>query len=626
MTLKDVYNSLKVSLLTVALLVVSCQKDDSLDGGPASDEVEFTFTFPELAETPASRAVIGDDGRGTFEEGDRISLYVGDGPAGHHILTLRNGSWTPRLTREELGGGLVTLNACYPADEAAEDEVASRTFRLSADQSGEGYAASDILWVHKTVNMDNLSGGRIELPFTHGLHRLRLTLKSDSGELPSDLEVAVRGASGGSFSFFLGQVEADGSEAVWITPKAVKGETGSFRAVLVPQPLKELQTGDGWIRITSGGKTAYYRAPDKIGSSANLEPGKENLVTLHLKTDGGVEPEPDPVPGDWANSKHWLYGIGADTPFFPDNIEDAKEYFVGSPEKFPDGEWFRIPNTEVQYLNYNSSYGWYDCDKDNPEERGTYEGYKDWYMCWAATASNLLHWWMYHNRAYIEAYDQRYGTDLYPEYPRPSMKFSDTEGSKLFDFFRDIFLNIGNWDAAAVNWFVRGEPINLRPDTNGPYYDFYHSFGGYFRQVFDGQTLARTEKSLTKESFTRIIKEAISKKQALGFVRAGIRGDSYGQTGHAMTLWGAEFDAEGYVSAIYYVDNNDHYTYDDSSDGSGRFQHHRCLRQVIVYHPESVWEVHFGTGGYNAVNSLTTVDLGWDIWQEAFPEVQPEDE
>lgn len=608
-------------LLALLLLVMACQHEELDTSSGNYGYVEFLFTKHGNVST---RADIAEDGSGAFVDGDRIGLYIEQktGTYWHIILTRENGTWMPRLKKSDLGDGLVTLNAYYPARDDIQDEITDGIHKhpVSADQQAEGYGTSDLLWSHKTVSAGAIPGNRIEMPFEHALHRLVVNIESKEGELPEDLTVSVRGRTQGTAYLFTGQVApAEDSETEWIKARNL-GE-GHYYAVFYPQKLKQ---GEEWVKLSTSGKESVYKSPATVGGSSSLEAGRQTTLRLTLKQNGTVNPDPDP--SEWANSKHWLYGISADTPFFPDNIEDAKEYFVGSPEKFPDGEWFRIPNTEVQYLNYNSSYGWYDCDKDNPEERGTYEGYKDWYMCWAATASNLLHWWMYHNRPYIEAYDQRYGAELYSEYPRPSMKFSDTEGSKLFDFFRDIFLNIGNWDAAAVNWFVRGEPINLRPDTNGPYYDFYHSFGGYFRQVFNGQTLARTEKSLTKESFTRIIKEAISKKQALGFVRAGIRGDSYGQTGHAMTLWGAEFDAEGYVSAIYYVDNNDHYTYDDSSDGSGRFQHHRCLRQVIVYHPESVWEVHFGTGGYNAVNSLTTVDLGRDIWQKAFPEVQPGDE
>ena len=612
MTLKDIYNCLKVSVLLVPLFLYSCQKDDSLNEEPASDEVEFAFTLPEPAEIPSSRAVIGDDGRGRFEEGDRISLYVGDGPAKHHILTLRNGSWTPRLTRKELGSGLVTLNACYPADEAAGNEAASHAFRLSADQGGEGYVASDILWVHKTVNMDNLSGGRIELPFTHGLHRLRLTLKSDSGELPSDLKVAVSSAANGSFSFFLGQVEADGSETAWITPKAAEGETGSFRAVLVPQPLKKLQRDEGWIRITANGKTAYYRAPDKIGGSENLEPGKESVLTLHLKTDGGVEPDPEPDPGEWANSKRWVYGIEAPVC----DPDEVTSYFPAL-SSFPQGEWFKAGDYSPEYLNWSPGYGWYDCDKRNMF--GNNPGFiKDGNLCWAAAASNLLHWWMHHNRAYIEAYDRKYGTELYPDFPsRPSMEFTDTKESEIFDLFRENFANMGNWDDAAVNWFLNGTVSTLYP--NNP--DIETKFQGYFKEVFSGVSVATSSPTFSKEIFNRTIKEALTNRQALGFVRLTMPDKEV----HAMVIWGAEFDEAGDVSAIYYVDNNDYYDF-GGTGSTGDCQHHRVIRTPIWYTDEVTWPVHMGTGKSTYIKDLTTVDLGRKNWQEAFPEVQPGDE
>ena len=278
------------------------------------------------------------------------------------------------------------------------------------------------------------------------------------------------------------------------------------------------------------------------------------------------------------------------------------------PENFPNGIWYKVSG--IAYLNWQSDFLWYDCDKDDPDNSGSHPGYNDGNMCWAAGASNLLHWWTRLNEPYIEAYDARYSSNPWPAYPRPSFGFSDTEGSEIFDFFRDISRNRGGSDAVGINWFICGTPGISSPDP-----DIDDNYGGYFTEIFDNIDVAVSpEDVMNKESFSRIIKGALENKQGIGFVRGGV-----GAT-HVMTIWGAEFDDEGYVSAIYYVDNNDHFRF-EVNGGSNDFQHHRLIREVITYKDSGYWKVILGTGSY-AITSLTVVDLKRDIWQKEFPEVE----
>ena len=45
-----------------------------------------------------------------------------------------------------------------------------------------------------------------------------------------------------------------------------------------------------------------------------------------------------------------------------------------------------------------------------------------------------------------------------------------------------------------------------------------------------------------------------------------------------------------------------------------------------IWYNDDMWPVHMGTGKSTFIITLTTVDLGRDIWQKAFPEVRAEDE
>lgn len=373
-----------------------------------------------------------------------------------------------------------------------------------------------------------------------------------------------------------------------------------------PQKLKQ---GEEWVKLSTGGKESVYKSPATVGGSPSLEAGRQTTLRLTLKQNGTVNPDPDP--SEWANSKHWVYGIEAPVC----NPDEVKSYFPDL-ESFPQGEWFKAGDFSPEYLNWDRIWGWYDCDKRNLF--GDHLDFiEDGNMCWAAAASNLLHWWMYHNQEYIIKYDEVYGMTPYPKYPRPSMEFTDTKESGIFDLFRQNFKNLGNWDDAGVNWFINGSLGKLLP--NNP--DIESKFQGYFKEVFAGVSVATLHWMYTKEDFNRTVKQALSNRQALGFVRVTLPDRDF----HDMVIWGAEFDEAGDVSAIYYVDNNDYYEY-ETTGGSNDYQHHRVIRTPVWYNDEDTWPVHMGTGKSTFITTLTTVDLGRDIWQKAFPEVQPGDE
>ena len=76
---------------------------------------------------------------------------------------------------------------------------------------------------------------------------------------------------------------------------------------------------------------------------------------------------------------------------------------------------------------------------------------------------------------------------------------------------------------------------------------------GFFFDVFGRNSLVKQYGNgyMTKEEFNNAIKLARKQGMAVGldiFIQGG---------GHAINLWGAEFDEKGEVSTIYLVDNND---------------------------------------------------------------------
>ncbi len=188
----------------------------------------------------------------------------------------------------------------------------------------------------------------------------------------------------GTADLLTGEMIATRSDMQWITP--AKSSDGSLEVVIFPQSAEPYRSGEGLLKITSGGKVSYYMAPAQLESGAPLEtfePGKQTSVRLQLKSNTEQE---------WANRKVWVDGIR-------------------EPEE---GAWVQLyPDTySTYYLFWHPGCGWYDCDKLNPTANAS--GVPDGMMCWAAGASNLLHWWIARNTDYVERYDYKGPDYTYP--------------------------------------------------------------------------------------------------------------------------------------------------------------------------------------------------------------------
>ena len=294
-----------------------------------------------------------------------------------------------------------------------------------------------------------------------------------------------------------------------------------MEAIIYPQPTTPYKSDEGLIEISLNGKKLIYKVPEE-GNDGELltafEAGKK--FSINLKT---VAPD-----FDWANKKVWVYGINP-------------------PEE---GAWRQIfSNYSTYYLSLKEEYGWYDVNKrytsDAPDK------FPDGMMCWAASASNLLHWWMDRNEEYIDKYIKlgKYkGPDC--KYNFVNAKTQTEQESQIFQTFMDSFEDeAGNIDD-GINWFIHGAKPRL------PAMDLPANYAGYFKDVFpDGVKLAANIAGMGKETFNKAIKDALLNNKGIGFNSGTVKNT------HAMTIWGVEFDENGDVSYIYFVDNNDRNDY-----------------------------------------------------------------
>lgn len=596
-------NKLCAALLGSMLFLISCDRTEDISF--SDSEGDFTLECVKSAWSQESRAVMDDEGSGHFEEGNRIEVWTQVGEETSSTwLQYESGKWTPSLKRVNNGQGTWTLSALYPVLSQPVGDATRRILNLPLDQSATAnQQEADILFAQATVGAGDTSA---KLLFKHALHRITIHLK---GTVPEDLDLKIRSCTNGEISLVDGRVYLPNKSYYWITPQQTADHT--YSAIILPQEASDYQKGDGLLRLTFGGKEISYSLTTELQS---FQPGMQTTLNLTLKS-AGTDVDDEVVDTDFANQTRWVYGITS--PVFPGK-ENLQTISVNTwITKYPEGEWFRNGYTadilnEVEYLTWKEGCGWYDCNKTFEYKGG------DGNMCWAATASNLLHWWLSHNSKYVQAYENVHpGSSCPKEYRR--MTEADQNHSDIFNFFKKNFPNLGSWETGGVNWFINGDGQKLNANYN-------KDFKGFFNEVFSkDNAVAKDTYNMSKENFNRWMKEAFRMNKAIGFSVFGFANAGSGM--HAMTIWGAEFDANGNVAYLYFCDNNQ----SELDPNYGAINRYKVVYKLGETSYDKTRETFLvpldnidGTPSKwtSMICSLTLVDLRQDIWQKAFPDIK----
>lgn len=603
---KGIYTSIFISILFLSFFSCSSEFQDNCQ---ENDDGYLDIVFFK----EETRADLASDGSGSFTEGDKVGLYIqGDKGLSYRELTYSGGQWMPRLKRSDFGEGPISLSAHYPAT-GEQQNPETYQLNMALDQTGDGFNSSDLLFSKTVIG---LGVYKADMNFGHALHRIRVFL---SGSVTSP-EVKVRSLTQGNFNLLTGEVEVSGTDFKWITP--FKDAEGNFSAVIIPQSALPYRDNDGLLQIVAEGKTAYFNAPEKTEENNDLtffKSGKQISINLTLK----------PGNPELAGKSLWVYGLNV--PDFPGK-ENLPTYKLGQKYGLPQGQWIRYDNRyyEEQYLTWAEGCGWYDCNK-------SHENYEDdSQMCWAASASNVVSWWMYLNKEYLAAYDKDYGSsvttgsgtfkrpsyDFKPLYPNgvgdwdgslPEPDYVTVNRSEVFQFFKDHFPNFGNDDPKGVEWFFTG--AYLGGDING--------FKGFLSEVFtrNNALTARSPHNPDRGQFNAFVTDALLNKRAIGLNVFDVAGPKTGN--HAMTAWGVEYDEAGDIAYIYYCDNNF-----AEQDPNGAV----LIRQQVVYAVDSYGkectylqqlkpEDPDTRVGKFLITSVFSADLGRDIWKKKYPYV-----
>ena len=261
-------------------------------------------------------------------------------------------------------------------------------------------------------------------------------------------------------------------------------------------------------------------------------------------------------------------------------------------------------NSKIFWWYETDETKWFNNRKAKPVGAVATDG-GDGNQCWAKTASNMLHWWFVQNKENINNYITKKNItgakkDEYQDfYKREFLDNQEPEKSYIAKTFRTKAHNgiKGDYIISGLSWYLYGnETAKIsRPGKDAP---------ALFKDVFSKENTPIERINVHgKDSFNEIISSALNSKKAIGIDIWGSKGVN--EYGHAITLWGAVFDEEENIIAIYVVDNN--------------FKENRIFPYGIWYKDGKPYLFNYGVNDFvqdRYVGQVTTLDLGETQWQD----------
>ena len=549
----------------LAFMLSACKEEDSpLTSVDSQDRMELVTSIASLADLP-SRVVTSVDGKGNFTEGDKINFFVfsheGESPS-FLMPQLTDGHWSPDMNWSDFDTNRASFKAYYPAFRYYGGPT---ELTVPLDQRNRtNYEQADLLYAETTAS----KGEPVELNFTHRMSRLTVKLHSNSltKEQLGKATIQVYAYNRIMLDPHTGEFgKIQGKYPEYMHMRHV-GD-GTYQLILPPQPVLEEWHDYTWMSIGINGGGYSYLAPIQLDNGQlfnEFQAGKE--VVLHINMTS--------LPS-MAGQTVWVEGL---------NVPPVESW----------GWAFIKPYTPG--LTWKPEYGWYDCNKIEPETGHQNDDTSDSNLCWAASASNLIYWWLDRNQESI----RRYG-----KFNPDEWTYVDALNCPIFHYYNDHFPNVGNNVAAGINWFFTGKPAGETLPG-----------GGFFKEVIGNRQIVRVGGS-TEYAFSRDLKFAFINKEAVELTHKMMANT------HAITLWGAEFDANDKVSAIYVCDNNDR-TNDSETQESidkatgkpivkiGLYRRKIAYRNGLVYMENSVGNC---TIQIQELNFLSSCE---DLWEEYF--------
>lgn len=248
----------------------------------------------------------------------------------------------------------------------------------------------------------------------------------------------------------------------------------------------------------------------------------------------------------------WVKGING--PLMGEGGDFHKEIIQGGKD------------TYITYtVPYSSGDGWYDVNKTT--SGGNIDIDKN--LCFAAVSSNMLHWWFDQNIEYVDRYIEKNGDIIRANRKLSDLKtsFESPEDSKIFELYKVLYgyNERGFYSDLLMDLFINGYTPNLKGGTNIESDELIpNNNGGFFYDVFKGEKLTERTYGGNYESLSNLLKEILGNGSIVGVSHKVFR-----KSNHIVTLWGAEYDLNGKLKAVYVSDSDDQ---DERNVGMKRYE------------------------------------------------------
>ncbi|MEQ9764170.1 IdeS/Mac family cysteine endopeptidase, partial [Streptococcus sp. ZJ151] len=322
-------------------------------------------------------------------------------------------------------------------------------------------------------------------------------------------------------------------------------------------------------------------------------------------------PKPEPLKSGEENktpptiSEHqeWTHGVSKPNK---DELTWQKEYYQG---------YYTAPYKEGSRL--------FDANKEFSANS------RDFGLCSAGVAANMLHWWLANNKDNVDRYLDESATNgvVTPDNHKPidlreHRNYEGEHKSQLFDLFKTYFSK-SVYTHRVLDLFFSGYPDTRNYEVNNEVdYQAKETSGkldhrgGFFKEVFEQKLLTSREEVSDLASLGSKIKQALKAKKALA---VDYLFNKY--RGHIVNVWGAEFDKSGKLTALYVTDTDDHTAV---INGKGNTLQSLKRYTVVERKGKAYISNNYDKTGGVAIRNLYTLDLGEQQWKDYFEKSKKE--
>ena len=180
-------------------------------------------------------------------------------------------------------------------------------------------------------------------------------------------------------------------------------------------------------------------------------------------------------------------------------------------------------------------------------------------LCFATTASNVLHWYLQENKEKIQDYIhahgdvvRRVGQKNYSLEDFLNQSSPDQWNSRIFDYFKLIYghSDKGFYTGPLVDLFLNGYTPKKATNTKADF-ESMDERGGFLYGLLK-EKLQTDVTGNFKGTFSEDVKKHLAEGHALC-----ISYKPLGTYSHVVSLWGADFDESGKLVGVYVTDSDD---------------------------------------------------------------------